>query len=74
MSKITPLKPQEVIRKLRALGFEGPYPGGKHQRMVNLATGKIIPVPFHKGHDVSTGLIREIIREIDISRDEWLSL
>ncbi|MBN1902364.1 type II toxin-antitoxin system HicA family toxin [Candidatus Sumerlaeota bacterium] len=74
MYKVTSLKPQEVIRKLRALGYEGPYPGGKHQRMANLDTGKVIPVPFHKGNDVSIGLINEIIREIGVTRDEWLNL
>ena len=74
MSKLKPLKPREVIKKLRALGFEGPYPGGKHQRMVNLETGKVIPVPVHKGRDVSIGLISEIIREIGVSLDEWLNV
>jgi predicted RNA binding protein YcfA (HicA-like mRNA interferase family) len=74
MSKLTPLKSEEVTRKLRVLGFEGPYSGGRHQRMVNLITRKVIPVPFHKGRDVSVGLIREIIQEIGISREEWMKL
>ena len=74
MPKLTPLKPEEVISKLRKLGFEGPYPGGKHLRMINFNTKKIIPVPFHKGRDVSVGLIREIINELGISRDDWLKL
>ena len=74
MPRLVPLKPQEVIRKLVRLGFDGPYPGGRHQRMVNLKTGKVIPVPFHKGCDVSIGLIREIINEVGISREDWLAL
>jgi len=36
--------------------------------------GKIIPVPMHKGKDVSVGLIREIIREVGISRERWIKL
>jgi predicted RNA binding protein YcfA (HicA-like mRNA interferase family) len=71
MSKLSPLKPEQVIRKLRKLGYEGPVPGGKHVRMVDLATGKIIPVPMHKGKDVSVGLIRAILREVDITPEEW---
>ncbi|HDQ99149.1 MAG TPA: type II toxin-antitoxin system HicA family toxin [candidate division WOR-3 bacterium] len=74
MPRLTPLKPQEVIRKLVRLGYEGPYPGGRHQRMVNLETGKVIPVPFHKGRDVSVGLVAEIIRELGISREDWFAL
>jgi predicted RNA binding protein YcfA (HicA-like mRNA interferase family) len=57
MPKLTPLKPREVMAKLRALGYEGPFAGGRHSRMIHLETGKIIPVPMHAGKDVSGGLI-----------------
>lgn len=42
--------------------------------MVHPESGKIIPIPAHKGKDVSVGLIREILRELGISREEWLKL
>jgi predicted RNA binding protein YcfA (HicA-like mRNA interferase family) len=74
MPKLKPLKSKEVIKKLSKLGFVGPIAGGKHIRMVNLKTKKIIPVPMHKGKDVSVGLIRAIINEAGISRDEWIRL
>jgi predicted RNA binding protein YcfA (HicA-like mRNA interferase family) len=74
VAKLTPLKPQKVIEKLRKLGFVGPFAGGRHVRMAHLASGKIIPIPMHKGKDVSVGLIREIINEVGISRDEWFEL
>jgi predicted RNA binding protein YcfA (HicA-like mRNA interferase family) len=71
MSKLSPLKPIQVIRKLKKLGFIGPIPGGRHVRMVHPEKGKIIPIPMHKGKDVSVGLIRAILREIDITPEEW---
>jgi len=74
MPKLKPLKAEEVIRKLRKLGFLGPFPGGKHVRMVHPEKGIITPVPVHKGKDVSVGLIREIINEVGISREEWIKL
>ena len=74
MSKLQPLKPEEVIRKLRKLGFIGPIAGRKHLRMVHPERKKVVPIPMHKGKDVSIGLIREIINEVGISRDEWLQL
>jgi len=74
MQRLILLKSGEVIRKLQKIGFSGPFPGGKHIRMVNLKTGKIIPVPVHKGKDVSVGLIREIINEIGLSREKWIEL
>ena len=73
MSKLTPLTSREIIRKLRKLGFEGPFPGGRHSRMVNLKTGQIVPIPVHS-KEVGVGLIREIIRQVGISREEWLAL
>jgi len=62
------------MRKLRKIGFEGPFPGGRHLRMVNFKSGKIIPIPFHGGKDVSVGLVREIMNEVGIGREEWLKL
>jgi predicted RNA binding protein YcfA (HicA-like mRNA interferase family) len=74
MAKLTPLKASAVVRKLRQLGFDGPLPGGKHRRMVHPDTGQIIPIPIHKGKDVGLGLIREIVRELGITREEWIDL
>lgn len=74
MPKLSPLKPQQVIRKLRELGFSGPIPGGRHIRMVWPETGQIIPIPMHKGKDVSVGLIRAIIREVGLTPEEWNQL
>lgn len=74
MPKLSPLKPQQIISKLREFGFSGPIPGGRHVRMVHPKTGQIIPIPMHKGKDVSVGLIRAIIREVGITPEEWNEL
>lgn len=74
MPKLSPLKPQQLIQKLRALGYKGPYPGGRHVRMAHPTTGKVIPIPMHKGADISVGLLREIIREVEITLEEWNNL
>ena len=74
MPKLSPLKSREVIRKLKLLGYDGPFPGGRHSRMVHSKTGQIIPVPIHRGKDVSVGLIRAIIREAGITPEAWLDL
>lgn len=39
MPRLLPEKPLEVIRKLRRLGFEGPFGGGKHVFMRHPETG-----------------------------------
>ena len=71
MPKLSPLKSRQVIKKLRELGYEGPYPGGRHVRMVKRDSGQIVPIPMHQGKDVSVGLIRAIIRQVGITPEEW---
>ena len=74
MSRLTPLRAEEVIRRLRRLGFDGPVGGGRHVRMIHWHTRKIIPIPMHRGKDVGVGLIRAIIREVGITLGEWKNL
>ncbi|MEA5467572.1 type II toxin-antitoxin system HicA family toxin [Spirulina sp. 06S082] len=61
---------KELIRKFRALGYTGPYSGGKHQFMTKDEQKIRIPNP-HKNKDISVGLVKEILRQAGISNDEW---
>ena len=61
---------KEIVRKFRALGYAGPFSGGKHQFMVKGRQKLRIPNPHGSG-DVHISLIREILRQAGISVDEW---
>jgi predicted RNA binding protein YcfA (HicA-like mRNA interferase family) len=74
MPKLTPLKASEVMRKLRALGYVGPVPGGRHVHMVHYASKKIIPIPVHGNKDIGIGLLRKILRDADVTVEEWQNL
>ena len=74
MSRLKPLKARVVIRKLQKLEFIGPIPGGKHVRMVHSERGQIIPIPVHGSKEIGVGLIREIIKQAGVTRDEWIAL
>lgn len=74
MPKLSPLPTREVMRKLRALGFEGPIPGGRHVHMVHHAVKKVIPLPVHGNKDIGIGLLRKIIRDAGVTVDEWNNL
>ena len=69
MITIRAISRRELIRKLRALGFEGPYSGGNHQFMKKEALKLRIPNPHQR--DISIGLLRRILRQADISLQEW---
>ncbi len=45
MSKLTPVSWAELVRRLRQLGFEGPFKGGKHPYMVKGDLVLTIPNP-----------------------------
>ena len=70
--KITPLSHKQLIRKLLDIGFDGPFPGGKHLCMVKGKHKIIIPNP-HRG-DIGVVLIKKIVNQIGITIDEWNKL
>ncbi|MCU0638142.1 MAG: type II toxin-antitoxin system HicA family toxin [Methanothrix sp.] len=67
-----PVSRSELIRRLRDLGFEGPFPGKRHQHMKRDATLVIIPNPH--GGEISVDLLSEILRKARIDREEWFSV
>ena len=60
---------RELIRRLRALGFEGPFSGGRHQFMSKGRFKLRIPNPHQ--HTISIALLNELLRQAGIDRDEW---
>jgi predicted RNA binding protein YcfA (HicA-like mRNA interferase family) len=65
-----PISRKNLIKKFRNLGFSGPYSGGRHQFMVKGELKIRIPNP-HKSREISDSLLHEILRQADISKDEW---
>jgi predicted RNA binding protein YcfA (HicA-like mRNA interferase family) len=58
-----------LVKKFRALGFDGPYSGSRHLFMAKRDLKVRIPNP-HKG-DISKHLVAEILRQAEITSDEW---
>ncbi len=69
MPSLRPVKRTELVRRLRSLGFEGPFSGGKHQFMQRGDVSVVLPNP-HRG-DVGRELLIRILRQAGVSRDEW---
>ena len=64
------LSRKELIRKFKALGYSGPFSGGRHQFMIKGRLKIRIPNPHGSG-DIHIGLVKEIIRQAAISSVEW---
>jgi predicted RNA binding protein YcfA (HicA-like mRNA interferase family) len=71
MPSLSPVSRRELVRKLKGLGFEGPFPGGRHQWMRRGRLRLTIPNPHRSAID--PGLIRRILRQAGLSLEEWTS-
>lgn len=60
---------KKLVRKFRKLGFDGPYSGGRHLFMIKDSLKIHIPNPHR--NDISKELVVEILRQADISQEEW---
>jgi len=69
VSKLSPVSFNELVRKLKALDFEGPFSGGKHLFMVKGDVRLTIPNPHRQ--DIGVDLLKRILRQGEIRRDEW---
>lgn len=72
MPSIGPVKRRELIAALKKLGFTGPYPGGKHEYMARGNASVRVPNP-HRG-DIGTDLLKNILKQAGVDRDEWESV
>ena len=70
--RLLPCSRSEFIRKLRRLGYNGPFAGGRHAYMTKSGSQPVtVPNP-HKG-DISIGLLAKILRDSRIDRDDFLN-
>jgi hypothetical protein len=76
MSRWAPCKRRDFIRRLRAIGFDGPFSGARHQFMVYERHRLAIP----SNAEYSVHQLRMMIREVEeiigrrITVDEWSRL
>lgn len=73
MTEIKPLPAKKVIKVLEKLGFEQLRQKGSHLFMRH-PDGRTTIVPIHSKQNIGKGLIRKIINDAKISRDEWMEL
>lgn len=72
MPHFGPISRRDLIRVLHALGFEGPYPGGKHSFMRRGDIDLRIPNP-HEG-DIGRELLSRLLKQAGVSREDWESI
>ena len=72
MAGLKPVTWREFVQRMRELGFEGPYAGGRHPQMRRGNVTIIIPNP-HDG-EIGVGFLTRLLRQAGITREEWLGV
>ncbi|HWQ20994.1 MAG TPA: type II toxin-antitoxin system HicA family toxin [Methanotrichaceae archaeon] len=74
MYRFTGVPWSELVRRLRKLGFEGPYlSSGPHLYFMSKGDLTVdLPNPHKK--DIGVGLLQKILKQAEISREEWFSV
>ncbi len=71
--RLKPLPSETIIKVLENIGFRKIRQRGSHIFMEH-PDGRTTVVPFHRGEDVGRGLLRKIIRDTGLTREEFLNL
>jgi len=73
MSRLPILKAKEIIKILNRLGFQLIRKKGSHY-FFRHPDGRTTIVPVHLGQDIRRGLLRGIIKDIEISPSNFLKV
>lgn len=71
MTRLPACRPEEVIKALEQAGFQRTRVKGSHVRMRH-ADGRAVTVAQHKGQDVGKGLLRKILRDAEMTSEEFM--
>ncbi len=69
MSRLPVLNARRLIKIIEHIGFTSTHQKGSHM-FFSHPDGRSTVVPFHKGEDLGRGLLRSILRDIEITPKE----
>jgi predicted RNA binding protein YcfA (HicA-like mRNA interferase family) len=73
MPKLSPISSRDLVKIVEALGFINTRQTGSHARFAH-SDGRKITIPIHVGENIYRGLLRKIIRDLNISLEEFSKL
>lgn len=71
MTRLPRLKGKEILRLLESLGFEVARTRGSHFFLKH-PDGRVTTVPVHSGEVIGPGLLRSILRDVELSVEDLL--
>ncbi|MEG3975147.1 type II toxin-antitoxin system HicA family toxin [Microcoleus sp. herbarium8] len=73
MPKLPALTGNTVISALGKVGFQVIRQKGSHVRMIH-EDGRVVTIPVHAGKTIGRGLLRKILRDAELTREEFIAL
>jgi predicted RNA binding protein YcfA (HicA-like mRNA interferase family) len=73
VNRLPALTGDQIVTALAKAGFEVLRQRGSHAYLKHL-DGRATVVPLHKGETVARGLLRKILRDADVSREDFANL
>ena len=74
MAKLPALTARKVVRALHRAGFVEDRQKGSHLMLIHPETKARTVVPVHPGRTIKDPLLRAIIRDANLSADEFIEL
>lgn len=73
MGRLAGFRYREIVKRLKRLGFEfDRHAAGSHEIWYNPETERYTTIPNHAG-DMPEGTLRAILKQADVSPDEFLN-
>jgi len=73
MPKLPALTGNTIISALGNVGFQVIRQKGSHVRMIH-EDGRVVTIPVHAGKTIGRGLLRKILRDAELTREEFIAL
>ena len=74
MPRLNPIPARKMIKILLRLGFREERVRGSHHFYFNKSSGKTTTIPIHGNEYLSVGILKEILKDIELSVDEYEKL
>ncbi|MEH2180451.1 type II toxin-antitoxin system HicA family toxin [Nostoc sp.] len=73
MPKLPVLTGKTVINALEKIEFQAVRQKGSHVQMER-EDGRLVTIPVHAGKTIGKGLLRKILRDAELTREEFIAL
>jgi len=73
MTRLPRLTGDDLIKALKSAGFADVRIRGSHHFLRHV-DGRVTVVPVHSGETIGPGLLSKILRDCELSRDEFLAM